>query len=575
MVLIYIIGASIIHYKKTLLKGFYLTTIITCLFINLLNAQLVFEINEPANLIGIYPSIAPQNGWGSPNLSTNGNWFSDTLVVANDGVLGSACSALITPVVGQFGLFYRNQCSIDDQLLNVQNSGATGAIIIDTITGRPLPFNSLAQSSLINIPFVIISKDEGDSLMNAIANGETAVVSFGDKTSINNFDLGIYMETSIWSSYGYYPLRNSSYFTDTLLGAWIYNHGNSTVSDAQLKFYLKGMTSAIDYEIISGPQTINPGDSIYVPISFPEIIDFNAENYGLKYGYDLLSAIIDSDTLDNRISNFLFTKKDVSIFGNDLGGIISPSFYNDTTGLNYLDYFLTADLATWNHLGYRVIKFIPGCICEIVLSKYPNDFTNNTIVSVYNLANWDGTNFFSGSTFLLDSGYDSFMTSSRNHYSTFRYDIVSDTIGIVFEAELKNVGFTSDMYHDEKRRQSMTNNILFYEDMVIKELDKRLTPCTYAIMPNNLGTCYGIGISEIKEESFRIYPNPSNGKINILSNTFINPHSIYVLNIYGEIVLKLPYADEVKLTLPSGIYFLKISDLNNNSHVEKIIIESF
>ncbi len=270
------------------------------------SSQLVFEVNEPFHLRGIYPSIAPQLGWGSPNLNINGAWFSDTILIANDGNIGSACGTLNNSVAGQFVLFQRNSCSIADQLLNVQNQGASGALIIDNVVGRPLPFDTLDQAFEVTIPFIIISKDEGDSLLTSLSAGETAIVSFGDKTTSLNSDLGIYMERSIWSSYGYFKLEGNTYFTDTLLGSWIYNHGNSIVNDAQLQFYLKGKSSTLDYAVTSEEIQILPGDSVYVPLSFPFIIDFSGEMNGLDYGYSIISSTVDEDTLDNYLQKYTF-----------------------------------------------------------------------------------------------------------------------------------------------------------------------------------------------------------------------------------------------------------------------------
>lgn len=297
--------------------------------VNFCYGQLVFEINEPSHLVGVYPSIAPSTGWSCPNLLVNGNWYNDSVVIANDGIDASACSTILNNISGQFALFYKSSCAIDNQLLNVQSAGATGAVIIDDVVGRPLPFYSLAQSSLITIPFIIISKDEGDSIISAIGESENVTVSFGDKTGIQSSDLGIYMETSIWSSYGIYPLKDQSYFTDTLLGAWIYNHSNSPVNDAQLKFYLRGKASSINEEIIS-PEVIIPAhDSIYIPISFPVIIDFTSEINGLDYGYKIFSSLTDSDTLDNHLTNELFFRSKFIAGANR--PLESLSFFNDTS----------------------------------------------------------------------------------------------------------------------------------------------------------------------------------------------------------------------------------------------------
>ena len=192
-------------------------------------SQVLFEIEAPNSLRGIYPCMEPTGTtWSSPNLAQAGNWFSDTVIIANDGVEASACNSLSSNNQGNFAIFRREYCSLGEQLLNVQNAGATGALIIDTVVGRPLAFNADSLSNQINIPFVIISKDEGDNIINSINGGESVVITMGNKQGQNAVDIGMYMDRALWSSFAYYP-NTGKIFPDTSFGTWVYNQGQQGV----------------------------------------------------------------------------------------------------------------------------------------------------------------------------------------------------------------------------------------------------------------------------------------------------------------------------------------------------------
>ena len=85
-----------------------------------------------------------------------------------------------------------------------------------------------------------------------------------------------------------------------------------------------------------------------------------------------------------------------------------------------------------------------------------------------------------------------------------------------------------------------------------------------------------VGINEIaKNKGIHIYPNPNNGKFKIrLDDNTVNEKTIEVFNSLGKSVYRNPanLTDELKLDLPSGIYFITVSDSQQKS-TGKIIIE--
>ncbi len=541
------------------------------------SAQLVFEINQPSHLKGIYPSIPPSTAWNSPNLYINGTWFSDTVVVSNDGIDASACSPIINNVNNQYALFYRYGCNLDDQLLNAQAAGATGAIIIDSVVGRPLPFPSEVQSASITIPFVIISLDEGDSLIAAINLGETSIVSFGDKTGIRTIDLGIYMETSIWSNYGYFHLNATSHFTDTLLGAWIYNHGTTDANNVQLRFYLKGKTSSIDLETISSPITIPIGDSTYVPISFQNTVDFSIEPDGLNYGYSILTSDIDEDTLDNEIMNSLLFYDTIGPLGGAFP-LLSPSFFNNQSTESDFDYILLTNTPNYYAIGYKGILDNLHCILTGSYG-YVSNFFDDVLFSISDFGNYDGFNFYSGGIIHGPMMYwdlpNTSLSISNHNFGNDPNMQFHDTVGVTIEyAGTINVAFTTDMYHDEKRRRYPEEKVLYYIDYVQTELDPRLTPCSYFTYGNN---CFS-GLHENEINTIKLFPNPSNGVFEIESK--INLDRMEVIDVSGKICSQtlLNSIDsfyQCNLKVVPGYYTLIFYTSDNKEIRTPIIINQF
>ena len=82
------------------------------------------------------------------------------------------------------------------------------------------------------------------------------------------------------------------------------------------------------------------------------------------------------------------------------------------------------------------------------------------------------------------------------------------------------------------------------------------------------------------DTSVSVEPNPSNGIFTIhLIGFDINSVSIRVLDPMGKTIKKLNYIEEkdvpiaINESLLNGIYFLEITDSNNNTYQSKIIIQ--
>ena len=522
--------------------------------------------------------MIPKNDWtGVADVSAN--FYSDTVVVANDGITGSACGTLQTNVSGNFAVFRRISCSFDQQLLNVQNAGATGAIIIDSAVGRPLPFDAFGLSDQITIPFIIVSKDEGDSLIYATQQGEICQVSFGNKKDVFSNDLGIYKEKALWSSYGFYRLYNGDHFTDTTVGTWVFNNGTTNATNLQLKFFIQGQLSGIYDDLISAPFDLNSHDSVFIELPYlATTMDYSNETSGVDYGYELLSISNDEDTLDNRISMPLYFKtQDISL--GYLYDVCSPSYFNFNSGNNEDDYIVGDEQIAEYDLCYNFYREFPTCIYSVdIRTEFAGDFSS--------ILNFD--NYVPDSVMLLDSlntlsiSSSSFFSYYQNQISFMNYLDTSgislvNNMGIYFRNLYSKVSFTTDMYHDERYRQYPDKRPILFENYVFKPILSSLTPCMFFLQParNSNASCF-TGLSENGQNVVNIYPNPSNGKITIECSKELK--SIRVFSTDGKkVFMSSDFSGttfELNLEhLQKGMYSIAFQTEDGNSFSQKLIIQ--
>ncbi len=104
------------------------------------------------------------------------------------------------------------------------------------------------------------------------------------------------------------------------------------------------------------------------------------------------------------------------------------------------------------------------------------------------------------------------------------------------------------------------------------------SPVTYTIEAENgeiqewtiIVTEATVGINAVSEKEFSIYPNPTNGRINIETNKQIK--KITILNISGKIILETTNTEIDLSKQKTGTYFLKI-ETENDIFTEKIVVE--
>ena len=73
--------------------------------------------------------------------------------------------------------------------------------------------------------------------------------------------------------------------------------------------------------------------------------------------------------------------------------------------------------------------------------------------------------------------------------------------------------------------------------------------------------------------AFTVFPNPSNGQFTVYSLQF--PVQIQIYNTYGQLVFQTTVnrkQETVNLSEASGIYFIRVTDENEITHSQKLIL---
>ena len=135
-------------------------------------------IQTPSSIAGLYlsrntgdstGSSAP--GWiSTPDMTNPANAVQGILMMVEDGTPGTnpqgnpisqeGCNPLINDLSGKIAVIWRNTCNFDVKILNAQNAGAIGAIIINRQPGL-VNMSPVNYGNLCTIPAVFIDNNDG------------------------------------------------------------------------------------------------------------------------------------------------------------------------------------------------------------------------------------------------------------------------------------------------------------------------------------------------------------------------------------------------------------------------------
>lgn len=287
-------------------------------------AQVSFTIISPSTIAGGYDFTSNGDGtdWGLADLNNPLDAVMDTLALVDDGTPGlnaqgiplanEGCNPLPAGSLdGKIAVVYRydgvssNVCWYGTKVLNAQNAGAVGVIMInreDALIDVP----GTTDGPMTSIPFAFISKSDGAILRARMDAGDDVVAFIGNKLGLFGNDIGIVDASTVAPLIAATPAlitQNASEFNFDL-GTQLYNYGNLDQNNVTLTATVTGPAGT--WSQSAGPYSIVAGDSLDVftggTNSIPAFssASYPLGRYTLTYQVDL--GIADESAFDNTIS---------------------------------------------------------------------------------------------------------------------------------------------------------------------------------------------------------------------------------------------------------------------------------
>ena len=315
----------------------------------------------------------------------------------------------------------------------------------------------------------------------------------------------------------------------------------------------------------SGSATLLEADST-VTIETLEPLTLGTGLYQGTYTCLSDNDTVGSLTYNNNVYERNFEITD-SIYSQD--GIGNhPAGYDDLTSLGTSSFTGAADglvLATLYHIkqtdevsGLRVMLSSSGNVAggEIYASiKDTATFWANDMTSLYN-----------------SNGTTVNATDITNGYVDVWFDqVITLNAGIYYACvELNSAGNSSDIRVLDDRTVDQPNDA----SAIFIPGDQSYTNGTATAIRMLMGSSWGVGVDENYLEGVSVYPNPSEGIINITNNNN-QLNTIEVYDVLGKVVYTNATNSNTVIDLSNqgtGVYLVKVSN-NSGAIIERVVIK--
>jgi len=373
------------------------------------SSQVSFTIIEPASISGGYEftSNGDAPNWGLVDLNDPNDAVQDTVVLVDDGLPGlnaqgvpfanEGCNPLINDLTGKIAFVYRydgastNDCFAGTKVLNAQNAGAVGVILVNRTEGV-YGYNGTTDGPATTIPFAFISKSDGAIIRAKLDAGEDVVAFIGSKLGLYSDDVGIVKNNTIAPKYAAsssITAASASEFGFDV-GTTIYNYGQNNQNNVNITASVVGPTGM--WTETAGPFSIPSGDSIDVftggtnNIPAFSLASYPNGNYKMTYAIDI--GLPDESSFDNEIEYDFSLTDDIITYCNIDTNSKLPEIntYTRSTDANFSPCMVFED-ANASRLAANGMHFsagvtwnsgvdLEGTIADVLLYKWNDNFTD-------------------------------------------------------------------------------------------------------------------------------------------------------------------------------------------------------
>jgi hypothetical protein len=137
-------------------------------------------VNSPASIAGDYGAVIGTAFGGDLSTSITGN-----LILADDGTAptedGCTAFANAAAISGNIAVIRRGDCPFVDKVNNAQTAGAIAVIIVNNVSGNPIPQGG--EDAGITIPTIMMNKEDGNTIIAALGSGVNATLLIAPNAS--------------------------------------------------------------------------------------------------------------------------------------------------------------------------------------------------------------------------------------------------------------------------------------------------------------------------------------------------------------------------------------------------------
>ena len=603
-----------------------------------------FTIQTPSSIAGLYlstntgdPTGSSIPGWTStPDMTNPANAVQGILMMVEDGTPGTnpqgnpisqeGCNPLINDLTGKIAVIWRNTCQFGEKILNAQNAGAIGAIIINREPG--LVNMAPADSGyLCTIPAVFIDNNDGITIVNEMANG-TVVGQIG----AYNHSVTIIPDDFFEQALEYHGLG------DGIINDTVYTHYLQNIDTVDYNF----LNIIGNYNLISNLTGIEDFSSLeYLSLLYQGGVQISnldvSQNTALEYLVCESHQLTNLDVSQNTALEFLYcgsnqlTNLDVSqntalenlyCWGNQLTNLdvsqntslIELSCSNNQ--ISSLDLSGCASLSSvyCNSNNLTCLNLKNGSNYAITNFNATNNDSLNCIEVdnvTWSTANWTSSqwinvqSYFSFSNNCLGCGCNSiiyFSDTLFSNVSDLQFQNASPQIFLVSSDTFPQVNNPNCDSVVSTFRQFNFNPNYYSDTLITQVFDTLLTYDTLTTYDTLLAydtiyvdifdtTYISISVTDTLyiditvtgvpgvDNTISVYPNPANDVVTIDNGNYsaMSNYSLVIINSLSQQVFSSQInTQQIQIPVSTlgaeGTYFIQILDGNNNLVTTKYLV---